>query len=230
MRGFEVGETVVRRDVYRSGRVWSEQALRVIACTSEAMVTACAPGAQARWPALYARARADGDRTVRSEAFDELATGQWELVDAVWQETELLLWKPPAAWYSVNAFYVPDGSGGGRRLRNWYVNFERPTQRTANGFDTFDLAVDLLVDAGLDRYEWKDEDEYAHVRRLGIITDTEHRAVDAAREETLGMLASRTGVFADADRWATWRWNQTWPTPHLPGPAEASEGAASTSG
>ncbi|MFD9359718.1 hypothetical protein [Streptomyces sp. NPDC060031] len=52
MHGFERGQTVVRRDVHRSGRVWSEQALRVVADTGEALVTACAPGAQARWPAL----------------------------------------------------------------------------------------------------------------------------------------------------------------------------------
>ncbi|MGI5484711.1 hypothetical protein [Streptomyces lavendofoliae] len=43
-------------------------------------------------------------------------------------------------------------------------------------------------------------DEYAHVRRLGIVTDTEHQAVDAAREEALGMLTERTGAFAYAER------------------------------
>ncbi|WP_157839203.1 hypothetical protein [Streptomyces flavidovirens] len=32
-----------------------------------------------------------------------MATGIWELTDAVWQETELLLWKPSAAWFSINA-------------------------------------------------------------------------------------------------------------------------------
>lgn len=75
MRGFETGQTVVRRDVHRSGRVWSEQALRVVSDTGEALVTACSPGAQARWPALYAQARAEGDRSVRTEAFDAMAAG-----------------------------------------------------------------------------------------------------------------------------------------------------------
>ncbi|WP_331754006.1 DUF402 domain-containing protein [Streptomyces sp. NBC_00826] len=139
MQRFETGQTGVRRDVHRSGRVWSEHALRVVADTSEALVAACAPGAETRWPAMYVRARADGDRSVRTEAFDAMATGTWELTDAVWQETGLLLWKPPAAWLSVNAFYTCAG------LRNWYVNFEHPTRRTTAGFDTFDLAVDLVV-------------------------------------------------------------------------------------
>ncbi|MER7833877.1 DUF402 domain-containing protein [Streptomyces sp. NPDC095602] len=107
---------------------------------------------------------------------------------------DLLLWKPPTSWFSVNAFFVPDGDG--RRLRNWYVDFEHPTRHTEAGFDTLDLTVDLVVAPDLTRWEWKDEDEYAHVRRLDIVTDTEHRAVDAARDKVLAMLTEHTGILA----------------------------------
>ncbi|MFJ8539033.1 DUF402 domain-containing protein [Streptomyces sp. NPDC093591] len=226
MRSFEPGDTVVRRDVHRSGRVWSEQALRVIAEHRRG------PGGRlrsrrrsplARWPALYAKARADDDRSVRTEAFDAMATGEWELAPAVWQETELLLWKPPTVWFSVNAFYTSAG------LRNWYVNFEHPTRRTPAGFDTFDLTVDLVVDPDLSGIRWKDEDEYAHVRRLGIVTDTEHRAVDAARAQVLAMLEERSGPFADAT-WASWQWEPSWPPPRLPRTAPATTGVASAEG
>ncbi|MEV8312252.1 hypothetical protein AB0P36_34400 [Streptomyces flavidovirens] len=117
VKTFTTGETVVRRDVHRSGRVWSEQALRVIADTSEALVTACTPGAQARWPALYAKARAEGDRTVRTEACDAMAAGEWELAPGVWQETELLLWKPPGAWFSPpTTMRLPPGSENRSRV------------------------------------------------------------------------------------------------------------------
>jgi hypothetical protein len=210
MRSFDTGEAVVRRDVHRSGRVWSEQALRVVADTTEALVAACAPGAESRWPALYAKSRADNDRSLRTKAFEAMATGEWKLAPGVWQETELLLWKPPTAWFSVNAFYTPAG------MRNWYVNFEHPTRRTPDGFDTFDLTVDLVVDLDLTRLTWKDEDEYAHVRRLGIVTDTEHQAVDAARDQVLAMIEERSGPFADADAWTSWRWDTAWPVPRLP--------------
>ncbi|MFF8652518.1 hypothetical protein [Streptomyces huasconensis] len=47
---------------------------------------------------------------MRTEAFDVMAMGMGELADAVWQETELLLWKPLTAWFGVNAFST---SGGG---------------------------------------------------------------------------------------------------------------------
>ena len=109
MRSFETGQSVVRRDVHRSGRVWSEQALRVLADSGEALVTACQPGAEVRWPSLYAKAHADDDRTARTKAFEAMAAGVWDLVPAVWRETELLLWKPPAAWFSINAFYTAAG-------------------------------------------------------------------------------------------------------------------------
>ncbi|MFV0131633.1 DUF402 domain-containing protein [Streptomyces sp. HMX112] len=224
MDRFETGRTVVRRDVHGSGRVWSEHARRVVADTSEALVAACPPGAETRWPALYVRAHDDGDRSVRMEAFDAMATGTWELAHAVWQETELLLWKPPAAWFSINAFYTSAG------LRNWYANFEHPTRRTTAGFDTFDLAVDLVVAPDLSCWEWKDEDEYAHVRRLGIVTDTEHQAVDAARDEVLAMLTEHTGVFANAERWAAWRWEPVWPPPRLPRPRAAANRVAPEGG
>jgi hypothetical protein len=113
-------------------------------------------------------------------AFDAMATGVWA-GGVVWQATELLLWRAPAAWFSVDAFCT----GGG--LWNWYVNFEHPTRRTEAGFDTFGLAVDLAIAPDLTRWEWKDEDEYAHVRRLGIVTDTEPRGVDAARDQVLAI-------------------------------------------
>ncbi|MFJ9342268.1 hypothetical protein ACIRP0_23665 [Streptomyces sp. NPDC101733] len=65
--------------------------------TSTALVTACAPRAQARRPALYAKARDEGDRAVRTDAFEAMAAGERELAPGEWQETELLLWKPEAA-------------------------------------------------------------------------------------------------------------------------------------
>ncbi|MGW6771450.1 DUF402 domain-containing protein [Streptomyces sp. NPDC055037] len=161
---------------------------------------------------------------MRTEVFEAMASGRWELAATVWRETDLLLWKPPAAWFSINAFFVPDGEG--RRLRNWYVNFEHPTRRREAGFDTFDLTVDLVVTPDLTRWEWKDEDEYAHVRRLGIVSDAEHQAVDDARAQVLAMLHDRAGVFAHAQRWAAWEWEPAWPTPRLPRPTTAAERVA----
>ncbi|MEV8311680.1 hypothetical protein AB0P36_31175 [Streptomyces flavidovirens] len=93
-----------------------------------------------------------------------------------------------------------------------------------------DRTVDLVVTPDLSRWTWKDEDEYAHVRRLGIINDIEHQAVDDARAQVLGMLTGCSGPFADAERWAAWRWEPTWPTPRLPQRGPAAERVAPKGG
>ncbi|WP_019061419.1 DUF402 domain-containing protein [Streptomyces prunicolor] len=208
MEFFDVGQTVQRRDVFR-GRVWSAQALRVVEDTPAALVTCAWPGAGVRVPAAYVRARRGETTVLREEAVRQLAAGTWTLSAGEWQDTVLLLWKPPGAHFSGDADH---------RLLTWYINFERPNVRRPRGFDTFDLLVDLLVDADLSRWRWKDEAEYAHARRLGIIDDVEHAHVDAAREEALALLAERAGPFAEADRWAAWRRDPAWPTPSLPSP------------
>lgn len=109
VRGFETGP-VVRRDVHRSGRVWSELALRVVADTGDALVTACALGAQARWPALCVQAPRTGGPHGAHGVFEAMAAGEWELAAGMWQETDLLLWRPPRSVFSVSAFFVPDGA------------------------------------------------------------------------------------------------------------------------
>ncbi|MEU6972938.1 DUF402 domain-containing protein [Kitasatospora aureofaciens] len=67
------------------------------------------------------------------------------------------------------------------------MNFERPAVRTRIGFDTQDLLVDLVVEPDLSSAKWKDEDEYAHGRRLGFIIDADHRSVEQACGRALGL-------------------------------------------
>lgn len=211
MQSFTPGQTVQRRDMWQ-GRVWSTQALRVIDDSATALVTAAWPGAEVRVPDSYAQARRSGITAERGEAVRQLAAGAWHLTATAWEETVLLLWKAPLAHFSVNAFYSLDG---GCSLRNWYINFERPSVRHAYGFDTFDLFVDLVVDADLSTWRWKDQDEYAQARRLGIVNDTDHAQVEEARAQAVAWVTERSGPFAEADRWAAWRPDPTWPTPIL---------------
>ena len=83
-----------------------------------------------------------------------------------------------------------------------------------DGWDTNDLAIDLVVNPD-GTWRWKDEDEYAHSRRLGLITDAEHTAVQQARDQAVALIEARTGLFTGnaTDRWLP---DPTWPTPALP--------------
>lgn len=114
----------------------------------------------------------------------------------------------PGAYFSVDFFFGDVGD-----LVMWYVNFERPFQRTPIGIDTFDLLLDLVIEPG-GSYRWKDEGEYAHARRLGIIGDDEHRQLQKARAHVITLLDQRTGPFDE--RWLTWQREACWPLPTLP--------------
>jgi hypothetical protein len=83
--------------------------------------------------------------------------------------------------------------------------------------DTFDLLLDLVASPDLGRWRWKDEDEYVHGLRLGVVSDAEHVQVERAREEVVALLERRSGPFAIGA--ATWTASPTWPVPTLPGGA-----------
>ncbi|MFE9745267.1 DUF402 domain-containing protein [Saccharothrix saharensis] len=204
MKSFEPGTTVVRRDVFR-GKVWSTYALRVLEDTPDALVVACRPGAEVRAPTTWIEWLRTGEGAVRERALPDLAAGRWRLGPWTWRDAALLLWNPPGTWFSVNAFYDPFD---GHRLRHWYVNFQRPLRRTAFGFDTFDLLLDLVIAPDLSEWSWKDEDEYAHGRRLGVVGEDDHRAVERARGQVLAMVANHEGPFA---AWHSWRSDPSWP-------------------
>ncbi|WP_189308481.1 hypothetical protein [Streptomyces albospinus] len=117
----------------------------------------------------------------------------------------------------------------GTGLRNWYVDFECPKTRRRREFDASELTVNLVIGPCLDRFQWKgeneEENEDVRGRRLGIIADAEHQAVELVRAQVLALLADRAGPLADADRWAAWRWNPVWPSPRVPGAQRRTEAA-----
>ncbi|MEU9456472.1 DUF402 domain-containing protein [Streptomyces sp. NPDC048277] len=215
MRTFRPGETAVRRDVFRR-KVWSAHALGVVEDSAAALVLGCPPGAEVLAPTTWIEWLLTGDGAVRARALPDLAQGRWRLGRWSWRSTAHLQWVPPDTWFSVNAFYdVSDG----HRLAHWYVNFQRPMRRTDIGFDTFDLLLDLVVAPDLSRWEWKDEDEYAHGRRLGVVGEAEHRAVELARGQAVALIEEGAGPFAAGAGLRDWRPDAGRPAPALPADA-----------
>ena len=74
--------------------------------------------------------------------------------------------------------------------------------------------MDLVVTPDLSACRWKDEDEYAQGRRLGLIDDALHQHVDTARQQVIALIESRQGPFAD--NWSSWKRDPAWPAPALP--------------
>lgn len=134
--------------------------------------------------------------------------GRW-----TWRDTSLLSWFGTGICFSVHRF-LPAGKHAG----GWYVSFERPRRRTRIGIDTCDLFAGLVVQSDLSGYAWKDEGEYAQARRLGLIDDAVHAAVDEARQHVLALIESRGPIARDL---SAWRPDPHWAAPVLPDDAPA---------
>jgi Protein of unknown function (DUF402) len=201
------GSTAVRRDVFR-GRVWTQAPVRVLASDETSAVTALWPGVVTLAAARFAASGADHDKALRAAALDDLAAGAWDMAEWVWRRNGAVTELVSGRWFSVARMYGEDGA-----LGYWYVNFERPPAWHVSGWDTMDLAIDLVVqpDGG---WHWKDEDEYAQCRRLGVITDAEHAAVAQAREQAVALVEARAGVFGEDPR-RRWLPDAGWPRPTL---------------
>jgi hypothetical protein len=96
----------------------------------------------------------------------------------------------------------------------WYVNLERPLERTPIGFDTVDHALDVLVELDGSSWSWKDEDELAEAIRDGLFTEAEAAGFRAWGERARDRIFAGEPPF-DRD-WTGWRPDPAWPTPELP--------------
>ncbi len=178
------------RDLWR-GRVWSARAMRVVEDQGALLALWVEPGAPCKLPASYLRGERNG-------LLEELASGTWELRDAVWRHTRLLTLIPSDRWYTISLFFDPAAD----RFSFWYVNFQRPCARTALGIDTCDLFLDLVV-APDHRFSYKDEDEFARARELGLITPEIDARVRSAAEQVIASIEARAFPFDGS--WQRWR-------------------------
>lgn len=207
-RRFEPGDTAVRRDIF-AGKVWTAAPYRVVRDHGDELVLACWPGNESLAPTTWIEWLRTGDDAVRKQALPNLAAGRWELARWTWRDTVRLSSLAAGEYFSVNRFIVPDAGVPG-----WYVDFERPFRRTSIGVDTFDLFLDLIVEPDLSGHAWKDEDEYAQARRLGLVDDGTHRQVDEARQRVMALIEDRKGPFAED--WSGWSVEADWTQPVLP--------------
>jgi uncharacterized protein len=121
----------------------------------------------------------------------------------VWSDHHVLRLVRPSAAHSVDLFWTEDWT-----FKWWYVNLQTPLGRTPLGFDTTDLALDLWVEPDGTPH-WKDEDDFAEARALGVLDDESAAAMRAEGERVLEEWPFPTG-------WEDWRPDPDWPVPQLP--------------
>lgn len=205
---FAEGTTITRRDVL-DGRVWTAAPHRVLSDDGTRLILVTWPGTVGYTPTTWIRWFTEGDEAARAQAVANLIDGGGELGRWTWQDTTVVTWVGLDPDFSLQLYQPVDGSSS-----HWKINFERPVTRTPDGIDTCDLLLDLMIDPNGATWQWKDENEYAEFRRHGVISETEDRRVQAARERAVAFAEARQGPLAED--WSAWLIPADWPLPQLP--------------
>jgi hypothetical protein len=112
-----------------------------------------------------------------------------------WLGTTVLKLRRPEEWYSVWKFFDADLA-----FQGWYVNFERPYVRRADGIDIDDLELDLVLHAD-GRREWKDVEALDDRLREGRFSADDLLHVLAAAPDVIDLLDRDDRWWSPWDGW-----------------------------
>jgi len=200
----EPGKTVVVQEIW-GDRVWAARPHRVVRDDGDFVALWFPRGAGWKAPTTppgLPRAEDRGERLAECAL-----RGDWVFRDAVWDVDTLVLVRE-GNWHAVWVSWLPSGDHWG-----WYVNMQRPIRRTAAGFETMDLVLDLIVDP--DRtWRWKDEDELATWVARGVCPPEVAERIRAEALEVAGRAQRDEAPFGDP--WHDWRPDPAWELPALP--------------
>ena len=187
-RRFAPGQRIVIREIVDE-MVWTERPVTVVVDTPDEIVMHQPAGGVSREPI---------DATERPDHLTIMVGRSWVLRDKVWQPPGLLRINRDDQPFEVWRFATPDERGVAR----WYVNLQRPLRRTADGFDTLDHVLDIVVAPDLSSWAWKDEDELVAAVEHGVHTSDEAAAIRATGESVIEAI-ERGDPPWDLS-WATW--------------------------
>jgi Protein of unknown function (DUF402) len=188
--GWEHGEVVVHREVWR-GVPWCASPVVVVDDTPDLLATYLPEEA----PLAFPRS-ADG------------RPHPWHGKRA-WAGHGVLTLRRPGEAYSVWHFW----DGPERRFTGWYLNLEEPFRRTAIGYDTQDLELDVWVPVD-EPWRFKDEELLAERVRDGRYT-AEQAAATRALGAEIGALLDRGARWWDED-WTSFAPDPGWRAPAFP--------------
>jgi hypothetical protein len=177
------GDVIVRREVRNDGWAWLEVPVVVVRDEPELLATYLPEGAPFTFP--------PGPEV-----------HPWTDRDC-WQGHGVLMLHRPGESHAVWVFW----DGPEREHAAWYLNIQEPFRRTAHGYDTQDLELDVVVHPD-GRVELKD-DELLDVRvQEGRFTQDQARAIRAE-----GARIQRDLAFGRRwwdPYWALWEPDPAW--------------------
>jgi len=179
------GDWIVRREVLTHG-IWMGTIVKVIEDSPQYLITYIPEGSPFGFP--------DGD---------------WPTLDRkhpwsdrhCWEGHGCLMIQEPGSSHAIWHFW----HGEKRKFTCWYINLQTPFRRTAVGYDTQDLELDLVV---FPDGRWEIKDEALMDQRVREGRWTKER-VDEIRIDG-GKIAQR---LASGERWWPLTWRNWMPDP-----------------
>ncbi len=188
LRSFHRGEVVVIREVLNA-KVWTRRPVTIIEDSADQVVSWLAPGTLIDYPLNVEHGETCLSMWLR---------GEWTLAPKVFRAPGHLRIAPCDAPYEVFAPLTLDGG-----VESWYVNVQRPLQRTPFGFDTMDEILDLVVSCNLQSWQRKDEDELELALTKGFVSQLDVTRIRGVLDDIEADL-SRGHAPWDLS-WASWR-------------------------
>lgn len=133
-----------------------------------------------------------------------------ELVEGMWEKTDVLMLVKPGASHSIYVMWDP----GQTRFRCWYVNLQEPLRRAKIGFDTMDHILDIVIRPDRSEWWWKDEDELEDAVEEGLYSPAEASEIRAEGERVIRKMEANQSPFCDG--WENWSPPEDWEIPEFP--------------
>jgi hypothetical protein len=191
------GEVIVHREVWR-GVPWLASPVIVVDDSRELLVTYVPEETPFAFPPS-----ADG------------RPHPWAGKQA-WSGHGVLVLRRPGEAYAVWHFW----EGPDRRFAGWYLNLEEPVRRTAIGYDTQDLELDVWIPVG-EGWRFKDAEKLDERVAEGRYTAEQADATRALGAD-LGAMLDRGERWWD-ERWASFEPDPAWRAPAFPDGWEAAD-------
>jgi hypothetical protein len=188
------GEVILRRGVLNDGRAWIEVPEIVVRDGDELLATYVPEGTPFRFP----------------EGPWPTPTGlhPWHSKQR-WQGHGIVVLQRPGEMHAIWVFW----RGEQREFAGWYVNIQEPFRRTALGYDTLDLELDIWLPRD-GAWERKDDELLEERVREGRFTPAQ---VAAARVEASRVIADIDAGHQWWDRaWSEWKPDPAWQIPRFP--------------
>ena len=195
LKGWDPGSQIVMRSTWNE-KIQAAWPMTVVCDSEEALVLYLAAGT------VYKLRNFESDATFR------MPVGDWDFIDDEWT-ADMLRIMLPGDHHAYLAFWNRD-----HRFSRWYVNLERKYRRTQMGIDFVDHFLDIVIQADLTNWQWKDEHEFAQAVSIGLISQRQAAAIRAEGHRALGRLKANRTPFGEG--WERWTRDPQWPIPSLP--------------